>query len=588
VFDNAWHNTGLPCDVDRSGLVDAADVQLLVSSLGDHGFYRIDSIQDENPYAMDVSNDGIVTPLDVLRVINVLNAFREPLTIEANPPEEDLDRNGIVLTERITVSGGTSPGARVSASIDNLTLVSVDADAQGAYELALAIPLGTSEVALVATDPRGRSETTPLIVRRGDTIHNWNASLLNVIRNWGQASGIATDDGLKVRSTPPHVARSLAMLHAAMFDAVNQFEGRFTSYIDGPAAPATVASPVAAAAGAAYAVAQHLYPGDTALTIWNSTLNESLATVTDLAARQQGFEFGKSVGEAMLMQRAADGAAAGSSYQSGSAPGAWRPTYPNFQAALLPQWPEVSPFVVQSVAAFRPAPPPPLTSPAYAEAVDEVMRLGGIESAERSPAQTAIAQFWADGAGTATPPGHWNRIATGVTLSGTHSLLENARLFALLNLALADAGIASWDAKYVYDLWRPIDAIQRADEDGNPETVADAAWRPLLSTPPFSAYTSGHSTFSAAAAEVLTLVLGEDVDFIATPDPHTASPYRPVLNQQRRSFANFRQAAAEAGQSRIYGGVHFSFDNSAGVQAGKAVGAAVVATALLATERDNA
>jgi membrane-associated phospholipid phosphatase len=238
---------------------------------------------------------------------------------------------------------------------------------------------------------------------------------------------------------------------------------------------------------------------------------------------------------------------------------------------------------MQSSNQFRPAAPPSLSSPAYAAAVDEVMKLGEANSLVRTQEQTAIAEYWADGGGTATPPGHWNQIAIDQGLTRNHSLLENARMMAVLNMALADAGISSWDAKYYYDLWRPIDAIRKASTDGNNATVEDISWTPLLQTPAFQSYTSGHSTFSHAAASVLTTLLGENVAFLDRTDPGLAGAWPPIDDTSslaRRNFANFRQAADEAGLSRIYGGIHFSFDNTAGAAAGKSIGQLVATAAL--------
>jgi membrane-associated phospholipid phosphatase len=238
---------------------------------------------------------------------------------------------------------------------------------------------------------------------------------------------------------------------------------------------------------------------------------------------------------------------------------------------------------MESGSQFRPSAPPALNSSEYAQAVDQVMRLGEFNSRERTQDQTAIAKFWADGAGTGTPPGHWNQIAVDQVLSRNLPLLESARTLALVNIALADAGIASWDAKYFYDLWRPIDAIRKADTDGNSATIQDSNWSPLLQTPPFQSYTSGHSTFSHAAASVLTQIFGENVSFLDHADPGYTGAWPPVDDTSgipRRAFTGFRQAAEEAGLSRIYGGIHYSFDNTAGSLSGKQIGDATVAKML--------
>ena len=232
---------------------------------------------------------------------------------------------------------------------------------------------------------------------------------------------------------------------------------------------------------------------------------------------------------------------------------------------------------------FRPADAPALDSAEYAADVNEVMQLGGLNSSQRTAEQTEIALFWADGGGTFTPPGHWNQIAADVALNRNQTLAENARLFALLNIALADAGISAWDTKYTYDLWRPIDAIRQGDADGNDATTADPTWTPLLKTPPFPAYTSGHSTFSGAADAVLSSLFGSNVHFATTADGHNGFTQRPLADQQvvTRSFESFAQAADEAGQSRIYGGIHFQFDNTIGLATGRAIGTYVIGNFLL-------
>ncbi len=192
--------------------------------------------------------------------------------------------------------------------------------------------------------------------------------------------------------------------------------------------------------------------------------------------------------------------------------------------------------------------------------------LGSATSATRTADQAQQAQFWSDGRGSYTPPGHWNQIAQQIAQSQGNSLAANVRLFAKLNVALADAAIASWNTKFAYSLWRPIDAIQQADLDGNAATTKDEAWLPLLITPPHPEYVSGHSTFSAAAATVLQASFG-DVAF------STSSFTLPGVT---RNYTSFQQAVDEAGRSRIYGGIHFEFSN----EGGKTLGAQVAGAAL--------
>src|SRR5204862_6848367 len=225
---------------------------------------------------------------------------------------------------------------------------------------------------------------------------------------------------------------------------------------------------------------------------------------------RQGTEVGHEVARQILVWRSSDGSAATVSYTPGTNPGDWQPTPPANLPALAPQWPDVTPFALSAGSQFRPAAPPALTSAAYAAAFNEVKSLGRADSTTRTDEQTQIARFWNDGLGTAFAMGYWNRIAQQVATDQGLSLVQDARLFALLNIAEADAQISCWDAKYTYNLWRPVTAVRAADTDGNPDTAADPGWTSLLTTPNFPSYTSAHSTLSAAAAGALPdLFVGE-------------------------------------------------------------------------------
>jgi len=266
----------------------------------------------------------------------------------------------------------------------------------------------------------------------------------------------------------------------------------------------------------------------------------------------------------VLALRAHDGATAVVDYPLPLGAFWWTPTPPALAPALLPQWPRVTPWAIANPDRFLIPPPPPPSSATYTQAWNEVRRLGRDVSGVRTAEQTQIALFWADGAGTATPPGHWNLIAQNLTVREHLNLSQSSYFFAILNLAEADAAITAWDFKYRYGYWRPVTAIRNAADDGNPNTVSDPSWSPLLVTPPFPSYISGHSTFSAAAARVMALFFGTDhVQFTTTSD---------ALPGVTRSFNSFSQAAAEAGQSRIYGGIHFQFDNTVGLTTGTAIG----------------
>jgi hypothetical protein len=296
---------------------------------------------------------------------------------------------------------------------------------------------------------------------------------------------------------------------------------------------------------------------------FDNLLAQSLEGVADVEVMNESIALGRHVGSAVADWRYDDGSDRESQFTPGREPGDWNPTPPAFARPLAPHWPRVNGFVLKRGSQFRADGPPALNSDAYTTAYDEVRRLGRRTSSTRTREQTEIAHFWADGEGTVTPPGHWNRIAQSISRQRSLTLAENARLFAVLNVAMADVGIACWDCKYYFNFWRPVQAIPEADRDGNSNTVADRDWEPLLPTPPFPAYTSGHSSFSGAAATAIATALGtDDVQF------ETTSEGLPGVTRRYRSLW---AAAEEAGMSRIYGGIHWQFDNTDGLAGGRKV-----------------
>jgi membrane-associated phospholipid phosphatase len=239
---------------------------------------------------------------------------------------------------------------------------------------------------------------------------------------------------------------------------------------------------------------------------------------------------------------------------------------------VAPQWGQVIPFCIPSDSEFRPPPPPDLSSAEYTAAFEEVKSLGAASSTTRTAEQSDIARFWYGTAGTYTSAGYWNQIAREVAVQRGDSMVQNARLFALLNLAQADAYFAIWDAKYTYDFWRPVTAIRAADTDGNPDTAPDAAWTSFLGTPPFPSYVSGHSGHSAAAAAVLAAYFEtDDVPFTLTTDS---------LPGVTRSYPSFSAAAHEVSDSRVFAGIHWRFDVTAGEALGSEVGQYVATNSL--------
>lgn len=371
------------------------------------------------------------------------------------------------------------------------------------------------------------------------------------------------------KTPPPRVARYLAIMHLAIYDTLNGFDRTRSFYGTAVVAPPG-APPEVAAAVAAHRVLTAFYPRQTDCV--DAALDAALAGCPDSVGKTAAMRFGQSVAEGILAMRATDGASRRYVYSPGTDPGFWRPTLPEFKPGLLPQWGFVKPFAGDQVKQITPPGPPALGSKEYVASYLQVKTLGAVNSTVRTPEQTQIARFWADGEGTVTPPGHWNRIAQTVSRERRLCLADNARLFALLNVALADAGTLCWECKYRFSYWRPIQAIREADRTGDPATPADPCWTPLLPTPPFPSYSSGHSTFSSAAATVLANFFGDDqVRFTSSSDS---------LPCVCRSFTGFWAAAQEAGWSRIYGGIHYDFDNAEGLRCGRALGDLVSRTML--------
>jgi hypothetical protein len=352
------------------------------------------------------------------------------------------------------------------------------------------------------------------------------------------------------------------MVHTAIYDAVNSISQTHNPYHISMAADPTT-SREAAAAQAAYQVLLGLYPANQAK--YETALANSLSAVPDGPSKVAGVNLGTAVGNAILAHRANDHSNDVVAYTPGTDPGNWNPTPPAMGPALLPGWGLVTPFAMTSGSQFRSVDgPPELTSAEFTASFNEVKELGSATSATRTADQSAIAQFWADGGGTSTPPGHWNRIAQTVAEAQGNTIDENARMFALLNIAGADAAIACWDNKFTFNDWRPVTAIRNGDLDGNPDTAADPAWSSFIPTPPFPSYTSGHSTFSGAAATILADFFGtDDISFTSSAEGFAVAD---------RSFDSFSEAAMEAMNSRLYGGIHWRYDNEDGLASGVALG----------------
>jgi hypothetical protein len=403
---------------------------------------------------------------------------------------------------------------------------------------------------------------------RADEITDWNQTLFRAAVVGG--------------TNPLAITRVAAIVQAAVFDAVNGIAHRYTPIHVTSSGPAG-ASQDAAAVGAAYATLVVLYP--TQKGIFDARLAVSLAEIgmhEDAAAVSSGFLWGQQVAGLILAWRSTDGfATAPPAYLGGTGVGQWRPTPPAFAAFSVP-FATMTPWILDAPSQFRPDGPPLLGSVQYATDFNETKKMGSLSSVARTPDQTVAAWFWA--AGTATSI--WNNVALSLLEHQRgdsddddrdghdrrhYSTVEKARLFARLNLAIADAAIGCWDAKLTYVFWRPLTAIPLASTDGNAATLEDAAWTPLLSTPNHPDYPSGHSCFSGAAAGVLAAYFGAGTHFGVETD---------LMPGVVRSFRGFPAALAEVENARIFGGIHFRSATHDGQTLGAGVAAYVLQTAM--------
>ena len=395
-----------------------------------------------------------------------------------------------------------------------------------------------------------------IVPLRAHPVLEWNDLMLDAIRASNTAPTLST--------------RNLAMLNLAMWDAVNSVRREHQRYRFQLTAPVD-ASPEAAAVGAARYVVPTLYPASAAGA--SALFNAWWQTSGQNQPATDGLALGEAIGRLTIESRANDGAATQVPYIPSAEPGEWRRTPPFFRPPLDPHWRWVDPFAIPAVDPFVVPPPPPLDSPEYATAFSEVAAIGAMQSRVRTPEQSLIATFWSDFSYTAMPPGHWYEIAIGIARDQGTGLEASARLMALLSLAQADAAIVCWEGKYRYNFWRPVTAIQRADEDDNPATVRDANWDSWLVAPNFPEYPSGHSTFSRAGAEILARFYGTDaLTFSAASDS---------VPGVTRTYSSLKGCADEVGLSRIYGGIHFEFANREGKRSGAKVAQFIASNWLL-------
>jgi hypothetical protein len=380
---------------------------------------------------------------------------------------------------------------------------------------------------------------------RADAVLDWNETALAEVAVNGQL--------------PPDGARTLAMVHVAVFDAVDAIDRRYEPYALEERGPVD-ASPEAAVASAAYSVLIALFP------FRESSLAEryaaALARVPDGASKHAGIELGRRAASACIEHRAGDGAGAPSAYAPHASAGIYVPT----SLPVSAEWTEVRPWSMRSAAEFRPPPPPALTSDIWSRDFAEVKLFGAKDSTARSPWQTETARFW-----SITGPVAWNSVVRSLATSRPMALVERARLFALVNVAAMDSFVAVFDAKYAYEFWRPITAVRRAEIDGNEATAADTRWLPLIDTPLHPEYPCAHCISSAAVGEVLEAEFGTgEVPVISM----TSSAVPGVVHR----WARIADYVAEVGDARIFAGVHYRSSAEVGEAMGRSIARQTVAS----------
>lgn len=389
-------------------------------------------------------------------------------------------------------------------------------------------------------------------IAHADEVTDWNRILMRTL--------------LVAAAGPPAAVRGAAIVQAAVFDAVNGIDQRFTPIHVEPAAPAG-ASARAAAVQAAYTALLQLYPAQKALFDAQRFVSlTDIAVDEDPGAIAAGITWGQTVATAMIAFASTDGSNVVLPPFVGSTDaGAWRPTPPGFLPMAAVPFVTARPWVLTSPSQFRPPPPPALTSAEYAADVNEVKLLGSATSTTRSSEQTTIAWFWGS---SSTPVYSWDTLALSLLAREgggrhhRHALVEHARLLAMVDIAMFDAFVAVWDSKFTYQLWRPITAIQLAATDGNPATTEDPAWMPLLVTPPYPTYVSGLIGVSTAATTVLAAEFGNRTHVTMRAD---------LLVNVTREFRSLSAVIDEIVDARVLEGIHFRFDDTAAVTLGTGV-----------------
>lgn len=547
AYELGWYLAG---DVNGDHQVTTRDVARIRANLGQKtGAPGV-------PLAADVDRDGHVTKDDLrFARLNLGAGTRvRPIQLRTSidTKHSDPEANGLVTRGDIEIVGQTTRNSNVQVDVgdDGTFEVTATADRRGKFRITAFVGMGRTTIRVVATDELGQTTDELLQVVRTDEILNWNEVALVALRREGLSS--------------PRAARALAMMHATVNDTLAALEDGLKSYHVETQGPAT-ASRDAAVVSAAHSILAALLPGQHRYLA--TAYNGSLDALTRNSARREGIALGQQVAARILRLRSNDGSRDASTDPGSTDPGKWRPTPPENSQGQLARWGLVAPFLMRDPFALRAPAPPELNSTEYAGFYQEVKELGRVDSSTRTTEQTETARFWARLGTDLGTIAAWNRLTRDTAIDRAFSLVDNAKSFAMLNLAMADASIAAFDSKYAYDFWRPITAIREAASDGNDATAPDTSWTPLVNTPSTPGYVSAQSAYAGAAEIVLKDVFGDD--FAPTIAAFGAAP-------GARTYSNLAEAAEEAGRSQVFAGIAFEFDNQRGLTMGRDVGRLVL------------
>jgi hypothetical protein len=391
-----------------------------------------------------------------------------------------------------------------------------------------------------------------LVLAKADPVLEWNEIAVNTVIANGQS--------------PFAQARYGAIVQLAVFEAVNSIKGDYRPYLGTIVAPHG-ASAEAAAIEAAYKVLRAYFPASAAPL--NAALMNSMAAIPDGDAKNKGIATGDAAAAGMIALRANDGSSPAQFKVPGPAvPGEYQatpscPMVNGVAVGTLFQWQNITPFGIKRASDYLLAPPPALTSGAYARSYNEVMNVGSANSTERPQDRADVVHFYA----VSGPNLFLNQAARQIAQQQQRSMSENARALALIAMAINDSLVASFYNKYHYNFWRPETAIRAGDTDGNPKTEADPSFMPFIVTPCFPSYPSNHGSGSGGGAEVLRRLYGEGGHAITISNPAT-----PTIVLQ---YTSFTQITDDISDARVYGGIHFRTDQVAGAALGRAVGTAV-------------